>query len=225
MVPESGYIVSAVGMPGPAPCEPGTFRDSSKNPSNTACEACPAGFYCDDYAMDAATAKKPIICPAGYYCPDKTSDFTQNICPPSTYCPQGSPAALDCPAGKYCDAFGLSLGKDCSGGYFCKGKAKVPNPDDSGITGYQCPKGQYCEPGAAAPKLCPIGSYNDKEGADSKSYCIRCPATKTCLTEGLASPGSDCPAGYYCSLAADDTTSVQNPCEQGYRCPAGSFMK
>jgi hypothetical protein len=32
--------------------------------------------------MDAATSKKPIICPAGYYCPEKTSDFSQNICPP-----------------------------------------------------------------------------------------------------------------------------------------------
>ena len=82
MIPESGYIVRAVGMPGPAPCEPGTYRDSSKNPSNTACLVCPAGYYCDDYTMDADTAKKPMICPAGYYCPEKTSDFSQNICPP-----------------------------------------------------------------------------------------------------------------------------------------------
>ena len=163
--------------------------------------------------MDASTSNKPKECPPGYFCPLRTSDYSQNICPPSKYCPAGSMEALNCPAGKYCDAFGLSEGKDCYRGFFCKGSAKVPNPEDSGVTGFQCPKGRYCEPGTTEPKLCPTGTYNDKEGADSIAYCIKCPPTKTCLTEGLANPGSDCPAGFYCQLGSDGSTASQTPCE------------
>lgn len=121
-------------MSGPTPCAPGTYRDATLT-IYSSCTDCPAGKYCDEYAMES-TALSGKDCPAGYYCPLKTADFTKYICFPGYYCPAGSSAPLDCPSGKYCEAYGLAIGTDCEGGYFCYKNSKVPNPDDAGITGY-----------------------------------------------------------------------------------------
>jgi hypothetical protein len=74
-------------------------------------------------------------CDEGYYCesgafvsaPTDTvgdSDFTGAICPVGKYCPRGSDAPTDCPAGTF-NAFTGQYDEtehcvDCPGGYYCE---------------------------------------------------------------------------------------------------------
>lgn len=148
----------------------------------------------------------------------------QNLCEPGYYCPAGSPSPIPCTAGKYCSGYGQAAESgDCEAGYICVGKATKPNPDDNGVTGYQCPKGQYCPAGATTGTKCPSGKYNDKEGASDDTYCLDCPANKQCVGEGLTSPDTYCPGGYYCTTSGG--TLVQTLCEAGYKCPANELAK
>mgnify|MGYP002629898466 CR=1 FL=1 len=98
-------------------------------------------------------------------------------------------------------------------GYYCLGGAAVPNPRDD-PTGARCPRGNWCAAGQQ-PVACPLGTYNDKVGAASASYCLACPAGLTCTAVGLPAPVSDCAAGKYCV----GTTATD--CTAGHYCPAG----
>lgn len=111
------------------------------------------------------------------------------MCQPGYYCPVGSQTQTKCDVGKYCDDYQLSAPKgDCEAGYYCILGATKPNPDDGGLTGKQCDKGYYCLSGADSQTPCPVGKYNDKQGASSLSFCLNCPTNKVCNTLGLGDP-------------------------------------
>ena len=52
----------------------------------------------------------------------------------------------------------------CNAGFYCQGKANVPNPND-GVTGSICPAGYYCPQGTVNPVPCPAGTYLSYKGA------------------------------------------------------------
>jgi len=62
--------------------------------------------------------------------------------------------------------------------------------------------------------VCPLGTYNPREGAQAVGSCEQCPNGKYCGTTGLSTSGSDCTAGYYCTRGASSATA--NTCPQGY---------
>ncbi|KAH3750574.1 hypothetical protein DPMN_185101 [Dreissena polymorpha] len=63
------------------------------------CNACPAGYYCDE------TIGMRVVCPAGYFCPEGTGADWQ-ACPRGTYSNttglHNSSQCTPCDAGKYC---------------------------------------------------------------------------------------------------------------------------
>lgn len=61
-------------------------------------------------------------CYAGFYCtlgassPAPQDDVTGNICPPGSYCEQGSPTHVYCPNGTYTNYSGADACDDCPQG-------------------------------------------------------------------------------------------------------------
>ncbi|KAK6223271.1 hypothetical protein LQW54_000388 [Pestalotiopsis sp. IQ-011] len=87
-------------------------------------------------------------CNEGFLCANNTANSLPQYCPPYTECQE---ARL---AGAVCALNGQNIGMGpfeptiCRAGYYC------PSPGDRSI---QCPKGSYCQPGAATPTPCGVG--------------------------------------------------------------------
>ena len=88
------------------------------------CTPCVGGMACDVQGMD--TPIRP--CSAGYYCRlganSTTAELGVNadICPPGSYCPEGTDEPVPCPEGSYSPQEGLHWEYqclNCTGGYFC----------------------------------------------------------------------------------------------------------
>ncbi|XP_042595396.1 multiple epidermal growth factor-like domains protein 6 [Cyprinus carpio] len=149
--------------------------------------SCPPGAFCN--ATGLAQPSGPC-CP-GYYCTKEatssrpTDGITGNICPPGTYCDEGSSAPQPCPAGTFSPAAGL-VSKDecqpCRAGYYCATPG-LQAPTAPCRQGYWCPAGQtddlalpclvghYCPPGSPVPILCPTGTYQDKQKQANCTIC------------------------------------------------------
>ncbi|CAL8373179.1 unnamed protein product, partial [Gadus morhua 'NCC'] len=174
---------------------------------------CAAGFYCVGGAIKA----KP------------TDGVTGSVCPPGTYCVEGSGEPEPCPAGTFSPASGLASEAGClpcSGGLYCRepGLTAPTAPCSQGFwcppgqrqaMAFPCPRGHYCPQGSAAPQPCPSGNYQDLE---KQAGCKVCQAGYYCdLSLGLANVSvvRPCPKGHYCP--AGTSFSTQNPC------PIGSY--
>eukprot|EP00347_Sterkiella_histriomuscorum_P018896 403343756 len=216
----SGYYQNRTGQSVPIPCPTAHFIDTE---DSNKCKVCPIGTYCRQYLLQSTLNDR--LCPNGYYC-NKMGiiDYQTLYCLPGFYCPSNS-ELKNCTAGSYCKGFGnIAVTGPCEAGYYCNEGSKVPNPIDN-VQGNVCPAGSYCVEGSTAPVLCPIGTYNDKVGASSLSFCLQCPDERSCQTEGTYQPGDTCPAGFYC--VTDPITGIlqQFECEEGYKCPAGKLVK
>ncbi len=202
-----GYKCEIDGLERPNMCAIGMYQDET---GQTTCKSCTTGNFCDRMGMTT-----PTSCPAGYYCPVGSTSGKALICSPGYFCPAGATTPTICTAGYYCADYGLSAPTDtCSPGYYCLTGSKVPNPTD-GIVGAICSSGNYCPDGLTMVQ-CPIGTYNEKTGAESADDCLQCVAGKLCLTAGLSYPTAACTAGMYCP-----GEGVELQCPIGYMCPAG----
>ncbi len=160
--------------------------------------ACPAGKYCEDYALTAPTGD----CLEGYYCqagsktkaPKSLAVDKGDRCPIASYCVAGTSVPTLCPIGTFTNGIGLFSDQDC-------------NP---------CPPGFICDVQGttdATVKTCPAGSYCEK-GTSSSGNAIPCPEGYYCPA-GSAVP-TPCPSGFY-SAAPGATTCTK--CLAGVYCP------
>jgi len=181
------------------------------------CRTCPAGFACDEPALQRAGPP----CQAGYYCPKGSEDVFglteegDHECPAGHYCLEGSRTPTACLAGTfggfagatvladcglctpgdYCDATGLNqTAGPCDGGYACPAGSDTKRP-----LATVCPAGTHCPVGSANPINCTAGTYSDTRGFAACAVC---------------------PAGYGCGVGTADYS--QRPCARGHYCPAGS---
>ena len=201
-------------------CPPGTFNMVDGSSSSTDCKLCPAGWYCPS-SLDEP---KLVVCLPGTYCSGGAATTEgSGDCEIGYYCPLGSSRQLPCPAGKYCDQTKMSslTGKECSPGFWCKGLATQPNPDD-GNTGEICPAGSYCPAGCIQPILCSLGTYNPHTGKSSSNDCEDCRSGYECPSPGMREPidkEHSCPVNYYCP--SKTTQGEHFPCKAGHKCPEG----
>ncbi|KAM9734328.1 uncharacterized protein ACNS7B_016072 [Menidia menidia] len=189
-----------LGSSEPVPCAPGTFC----NISGLALPVgpCSPGYYC----TGGATGAKPV------------DGETGNICPPGTYCAEGSAEPELCPAGTFSPVYGLTNEtgcQPCTAGSYCR-EAGLRAPTGPCSQGYWCPPGQtvatalpcpighFCSEGSSAPEPCPSGTSQNR---DKQSSC------------------TVCEAGYYCDARLRPVNaSIRRPCPKGHYCPAGTGL-
>ena len=141
---------------------------------------CPAGYYCKNENMTAATK-----CLKGTYCPNK--GMTDPIkCPAGTYGTNDGATSiadcLPCTAGNYCPNAGMSVTDlvnfICDSDY---GKFSA-----SGATACSvCPAGQFLDKNELKCKPCSKGSYSDRAGMAGE--CTKCPPGTIQPKEGQTS--------------------------------------
>jgi hypothetical protein len=93
------------------PCPSGTYSTSQRNEAASNCTQCVPGAYCNATGLTAPSG----LCDAGYFCAGGNSQArpAAGLCGLGTACPQGSSAAVGCPAGRYSDQVGQSTCAVC----------------------------------------------------------------------------------------------------------------
>lgn len=198
---------------------------------------CPLGYYCSEGTIN------PFTCPNGTAGKD-TGGRDSSICgpcPAGKYCTVsgGTSVALPCPVGKYCRFNDVPIscdagtynpiegGKNESACLPCRAGYTCPLTGMSDLTGFECPRGDFCPTGSIASMDCPMGTYNNFTcGTSIEESCVICPAGYYCngtvepqpcvngeyCLEGSTEP-RECPPKYYCP-----DRSAPTVCPGGYYC-------
>ena len=200
----------------PTPCNPGTNSTRLNAISNSTCENCPGGYYCDVFGIGSADK----ICPAGYYCPEGSVAAKINICPTGYFCQEQSEKPMVCVNGTYTSEPGQDSCKICTDGYQCYSVEDQVTNELIPIVSL-CPTGKYCNNGTVND--CPIGTFSTIEGLVLESKCTKCLPGKLCPTPGLNNQDDlqDCPAGSYCSSGNQIPCPLGSYCEEATAMPTG----
>ena len=208
------------------PCGPGKYSSST---GASACSICPAGRQCNN----AATSSDEL-CPVTKYCPEGTGYAI--ICPAGTYNRdyqelKDEAECTQCPAGQFC--VDGTISDQCAPGFWCKGGSSTPTPVTTSDTGAECPAGKYCIKGTTDPVLCSEGKFRKDPGARNETDCSSCPPGSYCIP-GETTPYA-CPTGHYCPVGTQDPFAcpkrTYNDQESGESindckvCPAGYLCK
>ena len=164
----------------------GTFNHQTGQENITNCLPCLPGYYCPRQGIVQPTLK----CTAGYWCmtgsptPTPVDSLYGTRCPNGSYCPEGTPRPINCPAGSYqpvtgktsssdclpcdpgmyCERSGLyAVTAPCNPGFFCIANATTNEPRD-GISGDICPIGHYCTEQTSTPHKCLNGTFMNHTG-------------------------------------------------------------
>nr|PUA88356.1 GCC2 and GCC3 domain-containing protein [Toxoplasma gondii TgCATBr9] len=178
-------------------------------------------YFCPNDSS-TGTSLDPKPCPEGHYCPLGSAAAAQ--CPAGTLSSSRSVSSAEecdlCPRGSYCTEPGaLAVTGACDAGFLCIAGATDPRPTD-GVTGSPCPAGGYCVAGTVIVKPCPPGTYNPDEGAENEDACQPCPAGSFCLGSGSSKPDGKCRPGHYCPEQSSRAT--QRKASIGHFAAAGA---
>ena len=217
------------------PCPIGMYNPVSAAANESYCLMCDLGMYCDFQGASSPTGN----CSEGFYCssgvdipnPSGVHKGIGGICPPGTFCPDGTSSPISCPMGSYQQTAGASNCLICPSGYFCS--IMTSNFEDN-----PCPTGHYCPDGTsyATQYPCPSGTYNNQTIGQNISSCLFCPPGMYCEGEALTEPTGSCSEGWYCSGGASSSTPISltnftsectteytgGQCAAGTYCPSGS---
>lgn len=223
-----GYFCLS-GSAEPAPCPSGKLRAATLGTALGDCTNCPSGYYCTTQGRSTTEG----LCADGFFCqtgerinrPHDRAVGDLRHCIAGQYCPAGSTAANNCPAGQYqLNEFQASC-NSCRQGFYCSGTTGL-------YTANTCNAGYYCIVGTTTATAygCSVGQYSPLTKRKSPSECLTCDPGKYCPAANAAAPAGDCDPGYFCKIAS----SVKNPstpdpgdstggvCIPGTYCPAGS---
>ena len=84
-----------------------------------------------------------------------------------SYCPEGSPVAIQCAAGTYQDQVRQASCDSCPAGFYCTLGTSTP---------VVCPAGHYCPVGSVDgnTNACPTGTFNVNTQQDDVADCLSC---------------------------------------------------
>ena len=112
---------------------------------------CEAGSFCSTRGIGSASGRPGGVrmpCALGRFA-SSASSACDSRCPPGTFCPEGSAAPTQCPAGRYGATYEL-------GDAACTAAA---------------PRGRYADAGSASAALCPAGRFSRVQGTTSAAAC------------------------------------------------------
>ncbi|CAH1789581.1 unnamed protein product, partial [Owenia fusiformis] len=203
------------------PCPPGTYNALPRGTSETDCQDCQGGEYCEGQGNSAATGN----CSAGWFCSggaDRPNTTTHGgECQPGYYCPEGSMSPIPCPGGEFCATSGLATPTGlCSAGHYCTLKAISATPSGDS-TGDICPPGYYCPEQSSYPIPCSPGTYSPSSGNMNITDCLACSLGEYCASYNLTQTTGNCSAGFYCPQG--EITDNPHPCPMGYYCPEATY--
>ena len=181
---------SAKGTSTPYPCVPGTYRSATGGTTEAlACTACPAQYYCEDYASTGYQ-----ICAEGWYCEGSETAYMPEgkFCPVGYYCTQGE--KIKCANGDYQDQVGQTSCTTCPAGYQCPYTDTVNSL--AADTKKYCGQNYYCVQGENERTACPTGYYTTKQTASDVTDCTICPAGYICQCTSATSATDTCVAEF-----------------------------
>lgn len=230
-------------------CLPGTYSNKTGLSNETLCTKCDPGMYCNGNGITEPSGQ----CTARYFCTlgaatsTPTDGITGNICQPGKYCETGSITGENCPKGTFSNKTGLGNSSECTlctpghycaqtgltepnglcwAGFFCSEASPEPAPISKSY-GDVCKPGHYCPNGTDISKPCPPGTYQDKEGLQDISDCLKCPEGKYCSSFGKTNYTDVCSRGYYCIRGANNSSPTDavtgDICPEGNYCEEGSI--
>ncbi|OMJ93310.1 hypothetical protein SteCoe_3776 [Stentor coeruleus] len=210
-------------------CPEKKYSSAINNVASTDCTNCAAGYFCppastQQYSCPEGTylptnpgevISDCLSCTGGYYCgAPHTSSPSQ--CGAGFYCNEGATAPLDCEPGYYCSGATMTyndmLLKYCPAGYLCPSGVSS-DLTNSAITTYDCVSGYYCLQSALFSLPCRPGTYLDTSRGTSLSSCKIGDAGYYLDSFASTTPGTQCPAGYYCLAGTSQPVS----------CPIGTY--
>ena len=203
------------------PCPLGTYRSTTGATTESDCDPCPAGQFCNVLSGTIT----PIDCDPGYY--SEIGSYECKICEQGRFCPSSgtTDTAME--------------SNQCQAGYYCDFGSQV----NTGLDTKLCAKGYYCEQGTKAMAACPPGTFNDQEQQTSLSNCQPCTAGYFCEQAMIAPPEDDmygqrfvCSKGHYCPTSITVDGSSQYHPAMGFpsvigstgpeevACPSGTYL-
>ena len=225
-------------------CQNGRYQSAA---GQSECATCPAGHFCGADERDGISTYEE--CPQGSFCMDGTSSPAE--CPPGSYTNYTGAGGdgrddycFECPPTKFCE--NGEIKGDCDAGYICYQGSSTRRPGTGDVSsGEPCPRGFFCEEGAAGLNACPEGRFiqmdpypgTDGAGARDDSDCEPCQPGQFCPTnaitvkdcnvggyceEGLHIP---CPKGKYNDVTGAEDESACKPCQPGWYCPDENMSK
>ncbi|KAJ7305007.1 hypothetical protein JRQ81_010764, partial [Phrynocephalus forsythii] len=215
----------------PVPCVSGTISPHGGEWNASACELCPAGYFCSGPGKTAPDGK----CSPGYYCPPgQVSSTPASLrCPRGFFCLEGSMAPVACQKGSYQLEEGKESCDPCPAGFFCEpfNESVATQFPRLCVLGHFCPLGTI----SGTDHPCPRGTYGPRAGGTQESDCEPCPAGRYCSSPGLSQPTGLCYQGYYCIKGAISPTPISERvdsasfllsgngvCPSGHFCPNGT---
>ena len=212
----TSIIYLSAGVQAIAPCPTGTFNAGG----SSFCAFC--GASAGNYCGVAETSTLGRQCPVGSYCTGRSAGPAPCTVPSGEFCPAGSPSntGTACPpSGLICrgGAFPPVLPCSAAPGFFC---AAVYLP-----TAVLCPQHKFCPGGPlslAYPAACSAlaAGYWCPQGSAS-AMGAPCPAGRFCSGAANAAP-ADCTAApnFYCPTAAN--SAAGEACPPGHYCSGGT---
>eukprot|EP00762_Andalucia_godoyi_P005252 ANDGO_06821.mRNA.1 hypothetical protein len=206
------------------------------NPGQSACIACPQGFYSPAnrtacYGCPPGTKLQPTVgfceaCAGGTF-QNQWAQLECKECPAGSYrFETGSANCSSCPAGSYNSNTGQRSCTRCEAGYYQPGQGKTSVLDClscapgnySPVSGSEmcspCQQGTYSNLyGLTSCLTCAVGTYQSLTGQSSITACKSCAAGTYSASQG-ASSCTLCPQGTYSD--ASESTSCKT-CAPGYR--------
>ena len=95
-----------------------------------------SGFFYQHLAMPSVSVHR-FYCSGAASVPNPQDGTTGDVCPRAHYCPEGSPAPVQCDHGTFTTVEQTILCNNCTPGHYCT----------DGDTPVDCPEGYYCPEG------------------------------------------------------------------------------
>ncbi len=234
-----------------------TKESDCKAPSTNSTQVtCNAGYYHPTSSTNEGVIKCTTSCPVGYYCEGGTFDKSQytfgiDKCPDGYTSSPNSKSIYDCYITVYDNKYVKNVGEDqqdCPPGTTSKHHSlrygKTSTCEEENIEIITCDAGYYLNANNEC-KICPVGTYSDKEGAikcepcasgyygsnTGLTECTRCPENQTSPRGSTSISQCEkssnfykCDAGYY-HKDGDAENTCETDCPSGYYCPGGSYDK
>jgi hypothetical protein len=174
---EKGRFQSAEGAYSCTDCAAGTQNNNKGSDNALACLACGVGTYA---LAGRATCTE---CPAGTAngAEGAQSDTACASCSEGKYSGKGAETCTTCAVGRFMASVGATSCDACTKGTYNPSKGAT-----SSSSCISCPKGHWCQEGAAAPNKCAAGMSLNRQGAGANVECENCATGRYHTDEGVA---------------------------------------